>query len=260
MSIKSISIASIRSIIALVLREMISTYGRHPGGYIWAILEPVAALALLSAVFSIAFRAPSLGDNFPLFYATGYLPFMLYSDVSSKIAQSVKFSKPLLFYPPVKYIHAIMGRLILNTITHILIFAIIMSFICYIFDYKAALNFIPMINAMLMASSLALGVGTLNCYASTRFLVWDKVWAILNRPAFIVSGIFFLYQSVPDPYRSYLWYNPLIHVVGEMRSGFYPTYDNFYVSYLFVYLFSLVTFLLGIILLNKYAKFLLNNY
>ncbi|MEL6475009.1 MAG: sugar ABC transporter permease, partial [Pseudomonadota bacterium] len=30
--------ASLRSIIALMLREMATSYGRSPGGYLWAVL------------------------------------------------------------------------------------------------------------------------------------------------------------------------------------------------------------------------------
>ena len=158
---------SLRAIIALIIREMISTYGRHFFGYAWAILEPVCGIALMSIVFSIAFRAPAIGDNFPLFYASGLLPFFLWSDISSKISSSISFSKQLLFYPPVKYIHAIIARFIINIITHVLVFVIVMTGICYIFDYQAHLVWGSMISSILMASSLALGVGTLNCYANT---------------------------------------------------------------------------------------------
>lgn len=250
---------SLRAIIALIIREMISTYGRHFFGYAWAILEPVCGIALMSIVFSIAFRAPALGDNFPLFYASGLLPFFLWSDISSKISSSISFSKQLLFYPPIKYIHAIIARFIINIITHVLVFVIVMTGICYIFDYQAHLVWSSMISSILMASSLALGVGTLNCYATTRFPTWDKIWSIANRPAFIISGILFLYDNVPEPYKTYLWYNPLVHVVGEMRSGFYPSYEAFYVSYLYIYGLSLVTFLIGLIFLNRHSKDLLVN-
>jgi hypothetical protein len=51
-------LASFRTITALILREMATTYGRSPGGYLWAVLEPVAGVALLSLVFSLALRNP----------------------------------------------------------------------------------------------------------------------------------------------------------------------------------------------------------
>ena len=40
------SFASLRCVIALMLREMATTYGRSPGGYLWVMLEPIAGIAL----------------------------------------------------------------------------------------------------------------------------------------------------------------------------------------------------------------------
>ena len=74
-----------RAVGALILREMATTHGKSPGGFLWAIAEPVAAIALLSFAFSLIFVAPPLGRDFALFYATGFLPFFLFLDVSQKI-------------------------------------------------------------------------------------------------------------------------------------------------------------------------------
>ncbi|MEP4309746.1 MAG: hypothetical protein ABJ364_08370, partial [Lentilitoribacter sp.] len=118
---KKRAFASTRTILALVLREMVTTYGRSPGGYLWAILEPVAGIALLTALFSTGFRSPSLGTNFPIFYATGMIPFLMYSDVSGKVALSMLFSKPLLAYPAVTYLDAILARFIVNMLTQLMV-------------------------------------------------------------------------------------------------------------------------------------------
>ena len=67
-----------RTIAALMLREMSTTYGQSAGGYIWAILKPVGMIVILSLVFSLMVRKPYLGTNFMLFYATGYLPYSFF--------------------------------------------------------------------------------------------------------------------------------------------------------------------------------------
>ena len=36
-----------RTVVALMLREMATTYGRSAGGYAWAILDPVLGVTLL---------------------------------------------------------------------------------------------------------------------------------------------------------------------------------------------------------------------
>lgn len=78
---KTRAFASLRTISALVLREMATTYGRSPGGYIWAILEPVGGIALLSILFSLAFLHPALGSNFQLFYASGLVPLTVFTSI-----------------------------------------------------------------------------------------------------------------------------------------------------------------------------------
>lgn len=250
---------AIRIIMALMLREMSTTYGRHVGGYAWAILEPIGALTILSIAFSLAFKAPAIGDIFPLFYATGYLPFMMWMDTSNKIAQSLRFSRQLLYYPPVGFLHAIAARFCISVVVHSLVFVIIMNGICIFFDYTAHLNYLSIVNSLIMASVLAIGVGTLNCFLVTRFPTWEKVWQIFTRPAFLASGIFFVYEGMPEPVKSYLWYNPLIHIVGTMRHGFYPTYSADYVSSMFVYILSIIFTALGLLLLSIHYKKLLND-
>ncbi|MEM6933365.1 MAG: sugar ABC transporter permease, partial [Pseudomonadota bacterium] len=122
-----------RSISALILREMSTSYGRSPGGYIWAVLEPAAGIALLSLVFSVAFRTPSLGTSFPMFYATGMLLFVMFADVQSKVALSLLFSKQLLTYPTVTFVDAMLARFVLNVITQLMVGYIILAGIMLLF-------------------------------------------------------------------------------------------------------------------------------
>jgi capsular polysaccharide transport system permease protein len=83
------------------------------------------------------------------------------------------------------------------------------------------------------------------------------VWSILTRPLFLISGIFFLFDAMPDQVQDFIRFNPLIHVVGMMRAGFYPTYDAGYVSVIYVLLVALVTFAAGLLLLRRSHRDLL---
>jgi capsular polysaccharide transport system permease protein len=248
-----------RAVAALVLREMATTYGRSPGGYIWAILEPVAGTALLTFLFSIAFNSPPIGENFPLFYATGLLPFLFYLEVSGKVSQSISFSRPLLFYPTVTYLDTILARFLLNFITQVLVFAVVIGGIIIFYDLNPITDITAAFLALLMAGSLALGVGSLNCFLISMFPLWARIWAILNRPLFIISGIFFVFETIPQPFRDALWYNPIVHVIGMMRRAFYATYEASFVSVAFVFGVSGFCFMLSLIFLNRYHRHILNN-
>lgn len=243
-----------RAVMALVLREMTVTYGRSPGGYLWAVLEPALGIFLLTFIFSLAFRAPPLGVNFPLFYATGLVPFLFYTEVSNKVSHALKFSRQLLAYPAVTYVDAIVARLALSTLTLLLVGYLIFTGVFVLFETRTFLDPLALLLAYGMAVSLSLGVGVFNCALVSLVPIWAQLWAILNRPLFIISCIFFLYDSVPEPFRSALWWNPLIHIVGQMRTAFYPTYGATYVSPVFVFSLSLFLLVAGLVFLTRYSR------
>lgn len=248
-----------RSVAALILREMATSYGRSPGGYIWAILEPIGGIVMLSLAFSAFLRNPSLGVSFPMFYATGMLPFIMYSELQGKIASALNFSKPLLAYPTVTFLDAILARFILGVMTKLLVSYIVVGGIMLLYETRVTLDFPRIFESFGLAALLGLGLGTLTCYLFTRFPLAQQAWGIVTKPLFLVSGVFYLYETIPDPYQSYLWYNPLVHVVGLMRVGFYPTYDASYASPVYVLSIALVSLVAGLLLLWRYHADILNR-
>jgi capsular polysaccharide transport system permease protein len=248
-----------RTIFALMLREMATSYGRSPGGYLWAVLEPVAALAMFSLGFSLLFAAPPIGNSFILFYATGFMPFMLFNDVANKIATSINFSRPLLAYPVVTFLDALLARFLLNVLTHLMISYLIFFAIIFVFGARAELNLPVILLGFAMAAFLGIGIGALNCYLMTAFGLWERTWQILTRPLFVVSGIFFTYESMPRSAQDIAWYNPLIHVIGVTRDGFYGSYRADYISITFVLAVASMTLSLGLLLLWRHHRSLLEQ-
>ncbi len=253
------SFASLRTIVALMLREMATRYARTPGGYIWAIMEPLAAIIVLSFGFSLVMRTPALGTTFLLFYATGYVPFELYNKVSNTVARAIAFSGPLLRFPSVTWVDAVLARFLVNSLTSILVGVILVSGILMVTDNRAVIDMPAVITALSMTMILGLGIGVLNCALIGLFPIWEVVWSIVTRPLFLASGIFFLYDTLPEFARDILWYNPLIHIIGLSRSAFYPTYAANYVNIPYVVFVSLVLLALGLLLLGRYHRDIMNR-
>jgi capsular polysaccharide transport system permease protein len=250
-----------RTVAALMLREMSTTYGRTPGGYLWAILEPVLGIALFTLILTVGLRirTPGLGVNFPLFFATGILPFQLFMKITNKTARALVFSRPLLRYPGVTWVDAILARAILNAITYILVFAIVIGGLLALFDTRTILDWPPILAALAMAVALGLGIGVLNCYLFAAFPVWESIWDIATTPLFLISGIIFLYDSLPRTAQEVLWWNPIIHIIGMMRRGFYPTYEAAYASPAYVCGLAAGCLVLGMLLLHRFHKDILQR-
>ncbi|WP_254919265.1 ABC transporter permease [Oceanicola sp. 22II-s10i] len=248
-----------RTILALLMREMSTTYGRSIIGYLWAILEPAAGIMLLTFVFSLALRSPPIGTNFAIFYASGMLPFMAWMSIHQRVATAIRFSKPLLFYPGVTYLDAIVARVLLNAITQLMVFLVVMSGIIVFYDLDMILDIPAIALGLLMTLALATGMGTLNCYLMWVSPTWEKIWGVLTRPLVLLSCVLFTFDTVPQPYQNWLWWNPLVHLVGQTRQGVFATYDATYVSPLYVFGISLITFCLGLIFLNSHYRDMIND-
>ncbi|WP_264214787.1 ABC transporter permease [Leisingera thetidis] len=252
-------LAALRTIAALMLREMSTRYGRTPGGYLWAVMEPLAAILFLSIGFSLVIRTPSLGTSFLLFYATGYLPFSLYRELANTVTRALSYSRPLLRYPAVTWTDAVLARFFLNSLTGILITALLSGGILLAVDSRTALDLPAVAAALGLAMAMGLGVGTLNCVLSGLFPLWDVAWTILNRPLLIASAVLYIFEDLPVNAQNILWYNPLAHITGLMRTGFYPTYNAAYANWVYVLMTSLVLLAFGLLLLRRFHRNILNR-
>ncbi|OED45972.1 sugar ABC transporter permease [Rhodobacteraceae bacterium (ex Bugula neritina AB1)] len=251
--------AAARTIGALMLREMSTRYGRTPGGYLWAVLEPMAAILFLSIGFSLVIRSPSLGTSFLLFYATGYLIFSLYQSISGATSRAIGYSKPLLKFPAVTWLDAVLARFLLNSLTGILITLLLIGGVLTVIDSRAVLDLPVAVLAMVLAMALGLGVGIMNCVLMGLYPLWDVAWSIITRPLFLASGVLYIYEDLPPLAQDILWYNPLLHLSGLMRTGFYPTYTAAYVSITYVLAVSLILLALGLVLMGRYHRDILNR-
>lgn len=248
-----------RTVLALMLREMSTRYGRSPGGYLWAVLEPLGGIFVLAIGFSLIIRNPPLGTSFVLFYASGFVPFNLYQGVSLMVSRALGFSRPLLFYPTVTWVDALVARFLLNALVGIMVGLLVLAIVLTVADTRSLLSIGPILFSVALALLLGAGVGALNCALVGLIDVWDVVWSIITRPLFLASGVIFLYEDMPPLVQDVLWWNPLVHILAIMRTGIYPTYSPDYVSVPFVLIVSLLTLAMGVVLLGRYHRDILNR-
>ncbi len=184
---------------------------------------------------------------------------MAYSTTAQKVSVSLRFSRSLLFYPGVTFVDAILGRFLMNVITEIMIAVVVLSGIIIAFDLQVILDLPALAFAFTMAFALGLGDRDDELLSAVDVPHLGSHLAILNRPLFIISCIFFLFDTIPLPYRDWLWWNPLVHLVGEARSGVYSTYDASYVSPLYVFSVALITFAAGLLMLRRHYREIINS-
>ena len=243
----------LRVLAALIMREMSTSYGKSWGGYFWAVAEPAAGVLILAVIFGYALHRPPLGNSFMVFYATGIIPYYLFNAVASSVSSAVQQNKGLLNYPVVTALDTVLARVVLETLTYFAIAMLLFPLLIWLDNAVVNISFLPIAVGMAMAIGLGLGVGIVNAVAFAFFPTWRNIWAVLRRPLFIMSGILFTFGMVPQPYRDWLWWNPLIHTIGQVRMGFYRTYEGDYISWMYVAAVAMSLFMVGGYLLRRHV-------
>jgi len=209
---------------ALIIRETNARYGSQPGGYVWAILDPLAHVLMMTFIFKVIARTPALGTDFALFFATGYLPFSAYQGMSSYVTGSIKANKNLFSYPIVAPIDAVTSRYILQLLTSALVTIIIFVVCTTELNHFDSIDMGVVVESFVAATLLGLGVGMMNIPLFNDYPLYEKIFSLINRPLFLISGVFFLPDSMPKPMQDVLMWNPLVHVIMWFRTGIYSEY------------------------------------
>ncbi|MBI1171554.1 sugar ABC transporter permease [bacterium] len=244
---------TLRVVAALIMRETGSRETRTSLGFLWNMIDPVASVFVLTVAFSLFAKNPPLGTNFPLFYITGVLPFTMYGQVENRVSGSIRFSRPLLGFPAVTVLDALLARFLLNVFTNVVVFVTLASIIIMQYHLRVTIDARAVVLSLAMAAALGLGIGTLNSVLYLASPTYQSVWGIINRPQMLVSGVIFLLNDMPDFVFKYLKWNPVAHVIAEMRHGFYPTYDSSFVNPTYVFIVAGTAFVLGLVGLHSYV-------
>jgi capsular polysaccharide transport system permease protein len=250
---KTLRFRTFRVIMALILREIGSHDSRSSLGYLWSIIDSIATVVILSLVFSVITRTPPLGTNFPLFYITGVVPFQMYALISERVSRSVRFSRQLLGFPGITILDALLARAILSFLIEIVVFVVLSLGVIYFYDLRVNLAMQPVLLGLAMAGALGLSVGAFNSVLFILLPAYEHLWGMANRPMMIAAGTLVMIHDMPAWLFQILWWNPVAHMVAEVRHGFYPTFYADWVSPTYVFLFCGITFSIGLATLERYA-------
>ncbi|MWP61797.1 ABC transporter permease [Gilliamella sp. Pas-s25] len=219
---------------ALILREIITRYGRNNIGFLWLFVEPMSLTFLISLMWFF-FKINSISNlNIVAFVLTGYPMAMMWRNASSRAKGSVTANKALLYHRNIKILDLVYARVFLEMIGASAAQVFVILF--FIFIGLIAIPYDPfyMLCAWGLMCWFSLGLGLIIFVLSAKYEVFDKMWVTLSFILMPLSGAFFWVDTFPHEIQELLLYIPPINGTEMFRSGYFGpsviTHQN--VSYL----------------------------
>lgn len=237
-----------RSIVALVLREMRTRFGRAKAGYLWALSQPLAQLLFYSVIFEAMGRHPSIGPNNELFVLSGIIPFMTFSSISTRVAQAAVANQALFMFPGVTVLDAAIARALLESATFLVIGLVFFAAL-YVLDMAVSrvdLAYIAM--GVIFAFGLGFGFGLINLAVAAVVPAWEKIVQLSMFPLYFASGVFYLPEAMPDNIAKFFAVNPVMHVISMTRVGLFTDFESRMLSISYVAFWTLSLLVVGLTL------------
>ncbi len=245
---------------ALLMREMQTRFGSYRLGYLWAPLEVMLQIAIYVIIFGTIMTRILPGMDYILFLIVGIIPFYLFQKNVTRALGAVAANQGLMMYRAVRHIDVVLARCLLELLiyfyTSILLLALIWIFTDISISF-AALDKVLLCWAGLFLFSFgsALVMMIIGHYGGEI----SKIIGIFFTILYFASGIIYSVHIVPEPYLSYLMYNPLIHPIEMIRHSFAPAYPAYHVDMGYFVEWLVAMNFLGLLLYKRFERDLIRS-
>jgi len=248
-----------RVLLALMLREARTRYGRQRVGYLWALIEPILHIAIFYAIFQYTLRIVPLGNSLAMFLATGLATYIGFSHVMNRTQGGFASNEALLAYPVVSVMDVFLGRALLELATWITVTVIILGALIASGLDPLPQSVLMMVSAILLLFGLGFGVGVLIGIAAQFVPSVDNLTSIAFRILYFTSGVFFLPDALPPSVRDVLAWNPVLQGITLFRMGYYGNYDSHMLDLNYLVIWSAVSVLAAFLVERLTRKALLSR-
>ncbi|WP_406547249.1 ABC transporter permease [Succinimonas sp.] len=236
---------------ALFLRETYTLYGTDKLAYFWALLRDVFGVGIMIAIRLVSGLQFEKGLHIVYFCLCGFFIFYVVTESVSKCMSAIQANSAILSFPHVIPLDIMISRCLFVFFTNVqsAIAVIILAVLYGIeFEITDALLFIYcIITAVLLGFSAGLFMSAMAVF----YPILDKIWPIIVRIGFFLSGVFFTLDSFPSYIAEPMKLNPILQLIEGLRKALSHSVDlSNILSFSYVYSYILVFLTLGLFFQN----------
>jgi capsular polysaccharide transport system permease protein len=215
---------------ALMMRELITRFGRENLGVLWLVLEPMVFTLGVATLWSAA--GLHHGSPIPIvaFAVTGYSSVLMWRNSASRAGSAVAQNKSLLFHRNVQVIDVLLTRSALEICGATASFVVMSLLFIFVGWMPEPIDLLKVVFGWLMlawfGASLALLIGAGSAFSDIVERLWHPAAYLL----FPLSGAAFMVEWLPANLQKVVLLLPMVHGTEMIREGFFgnvvPTHYN----------------------------------
>lgn len=210
-----------RVIGALMIRELVTRFGRENIGFLWMMVEPLLFAGLVGLLWRYMKGPEEHGVSIVAFVASGYIPLTFFRHAVGRSTLVFTANGSLLYHRQIKVVDFIFVRFLIEVIGGMMAFVFIGSILLVFNEFPVPADVGALLGGWILycvfTLSLCLVLGPL----SEMSEVIEKVIPVTLYITIPFSGVFNMVSWLAPQYQQAMLYSPFVSPMELMRYGIF---------------------------------------
>lgn len=218
--VRSLAI-QLRVIRALMLRELITRFGRENIGVLWLFGEPMIFTLAVSALWRAAGMHHGSAMPIEAFAITGYSSVLMWRNTASRCNSALHQNQNLLYHRNVRVMDVFFTRILLEMAGASASFILLALVFIGAEQIAPPVDLLKVLGGWFMLAWFGAGLGLTLGTATAYSELVDRFWHPTSYVLFPLSGATFMVDWMPAKAQEYILLLPMVHGVEYMREGYF---------------------------------------
>lgn len=243
----------LRVIGALLMREILTRYGRHNLGFLWLFLEPmIFTLGITLLWYHMrGNNVHGLDISIIAFAITGYSTVLLWRNTAGRCGNAIEPNFSLLHHRNVRVFDLFAARIILEIAGATISMVVLILIFLALNMIKPPADLLTMITAWVLLAWFASGLGMVVGVLCSKSELIARFWHTLTYLLFGLSGAVFMVAWLPPKAQEAVLWVPMVHFTEMLRHGYFGNVVKTYEDPVYIVAVNTCLSLAGLIMLRN---------
>ena len=210
-----------RVIGALMIRELVTRFGRENIGFLWIMVEPLLFAGLVGIVWRFMKGPEEHGVSIVAFIASGYIPLTFFRNAVNRSVRIFSVNGSLMYHRQIKVVDFVVVRLLIEMIGAMMAFVFIAAVLMALGEFPAPADLGAIVAGWSLYSLFTLSLCLILAPLSELSEVLEKIMPVTTYIMIPFSGAFNMVSWLAPAGQKFMYYSPFVQAMELMRYGIF---------------------------------------
>jgi capsular polysaccharide transport system permease protein len=215
-----------RVIGALMIRELVTRFGRENIGFLWIMVEPLLFAVLVGIVWRFIRGPEEHGVSIIAFVATGYIPLTFFRHAATRTVRVFSVNSSLMYHRQIKILDFVLVRVLIEVIGGTMAFVFIGTVLYFLNEFPLPADMGAFLAGWFLYCLFTFSLCLVLAPLSEMSDVLEKFIPVVTYIMVPFSGTFNMLAWLAPSAQRYVYYSPFVHGMELIRYGIFGAQVN----------------------------------